>query len=373
MKLAYRRFCYYGLLLAGLSSFSTLSSVANAKTGGTLRGDSKTDLHSTQLLRINDQALSFDLGTHVVYVSPVAGSKYLTPGTSIIVRSDENISPDMVRGDLFYVVGSATGAHAGTVTLATDDRTLIFQPDAPFAPGDSVNVSFTHPLLSVMGDTVSLNPFSFTISDYNLNANQSEVSEIGYGIPKMLSPAIEEQHQQAGVSKLSTEFLPSDEPDTLPADLPIPTVTKTDSPSSGFIFLATNMNHATYKKYGDYLMILDNNGDVLFYRNTGIDPAWDFNIQPTGQLTYFTPYGKGWDYIMNTSLQVSDSMSAANGYYADGHEMRILPNGNIFILADDYEYIDMSKIVPGGRINAKLIDVVVQEFDKNGNLIFNWR
>ncbi len=323
--------------------------------------------------RINGMEEETNLGRHIIYVSPNPGSSYLTPQSKVIIRSDENLSPAVIGNNLLFVIGTSSGKHEGLVTLAKDNRTILFQPQIPFSPGETVDVSMANPILASNGDTVEMNPFSFSISATNLNDDRAAVSEIGYGNPSIPVATIQRHSPLAVLNTLPGEFRASAQTDTLPSDLPVPTVTKLDSPSSGYIFISTNMNHSFYKKYGNYLMIVNNQGQVLFYRNTGVDPAWDFNIQPTGQLTYFTPYGKGWFYIMNSSLQVVDSLTAANGYYGDGHEMRILPNGNIFILADDYEYVDMSKIVPGGNTDAKVVDVVIQEFDKNGNLIFNWR
>lgn len=367
----YRGLSIAVMLLAGLLSANPVLAGVRVQKMSTAQESSNLKSNPTGIFRINDQVLDKNLGSHVVYVSPIPGSRYLTPSAAIIIRSDEELTS--VPNDLLDVVGSSSGEHTGTAVLADDHRTIVFTPDFPFALGDSVTVSMTRPLISAAGDTIRINTFSFTVSATDLDADKAVVSQIGYGIPHIHYPAVPMESLGGAMGRLSKIESLGDEPDSLPSDLPIPTVTKSDSPSTGYIFLATNMNHAFYEKYGNYMMILNNSGQVMYYRNTGVDPAWNFTIQPGGQVTYFTPYGNGWFYIMNSSLQVVDSLTARDGYFGDGHEIRIFPDGNIFILADDYQFVDMSKIVPGGNPYAKLIDVVIQEFDKSGNLILNWR
>jgi hypothetical protein len=302
------------------------------------------------------------LGSHIVYVSPVPGSAYLTPATNIIVRSDEAINPSSVGDKLFSVTGSSSGAHDGRVVLVDDQRTVLFQPAAPFMLGEKVSVSMVHPLVAVSGDTIYLEPFSFTISKSNLNANKAFIQQI---TTEMLNQAVGDPGSglTVGSVELPSQRIRRDgissskiQSSTLPSDFPPLTVTVSDSPTHGYIFLATNIQQ---KFFGNYLIIADNNGNPVFYRNVGQYPALDFTIQPTGVLTYFIA-NKLIYYVMNTSLQVIDSITAGNGYVCDDHELQILPNGNIFLLADDYEQMDMSKIVPGGDTAATVLDVVVQ-------------
>jgi hypothetical protein len=45
----------------------------------------------------------------------------------------------------------------------------------------------------------------------------------------------------------------------------------------------------------------------------------------------------------------------------------------MFILGDNYETVDMSQIVPGGSKDATVEGSILQELDKNKNVIFQWR
>ena len=312
--------------------------------------------------------------SHIIYISPVPGSTYLTPGTNIIIRSDEDIdAASLGDEELFAVVGSISGNHTGNVVLADDRCTILFNPNTPFTSGEKVSVSMVHPLVSIKGDSISLSPFSFTISSTNLNADKALIARMASTHLESplthLSPRGRENGGMFGSAQLENELA------GLPPDFPPLMVTTSDSPTPGYIFLATNMNEGFYNSYGNYLIIVDNAGYPVFYRKVDDERNWDFKLQPTGVLTFYhtTIYPDGKHYIMNTSFQVIDSITARNGYLTNGHELRILPNGNIFLLASDYETIDMSKIVPGGNPNAIVSGIVIQELDKNKNLIFQWR
>ncbi len=313
--------------------------------------------------------------SNIVYISPMPGSKYLTPSTNIIVRADKNLNASTIQNSLFNVVGSLSGEHDGKVILSNDQQTVLFNPNAQFVLGETVSVSMRYPLLSINGDTALLDPFSFAIASTNLNADKALISRIGYGIQEIQVTPEQNKSPRNQTASISEKMQTKIRTDGFPADLPPLTVTASDSPTSGYIFLATNMNEPFYQRYGNYLMIVDNTGNPVFYRNIGDERGWDFKIQPTDVLTYFhtSVYPDGMHYVMNTSLQVIDSITCGNNYPNDGHELAILQNGNIFLLGDDYEQVDMSKIVPGGDPYAAVIGNVIQELDKNKNVIFQWR
>lgn len=323
------------------------------------------------LRRTEENQVVSRYGAHVIYVSPVPGSSYLTPSTAIIVRSDQTVNPASIRkAGLLEVDGSSSGSHAGSVTLADDQRTIIFQSKTPFALGERVSVFMTYPIMSASGDTIDLDPFSFTISRNDLDVGAPFNSRLSNLFPNAGSkyyPGPSPDISGNGQSQTMT----APPPNTPSPAFPPLTVTASDSPSPGYIFLATNVQP---NSYGNYLIIADNEGDPVFYRNLGRQVPFDFTLQPTGVLTYCAGTGNSnIFYVMNTSLNIIDSIQATNGYQTNNHELQILPNGNTLLLANDYEQIDMSKIVPGGDTSATVVEEVIQEFDKDGNLIFQWR
>ena len=100
--------------------------------------------------------------------------------------------------------------------------------------------------------------------------------------------------------------------------------------------------------------------------------AWDFKEQPNGLLSYYDQKNSTF-YLMNSHYQVVDTYQAGDGYFADLHDLQILPNGNALLMSYDAETIDMSKIVEGGKTNATVTGLIIQELDPSKNVIFEWR
>jgi len=134
---------------------------------------------------------------------------------------------------------------------------------------------------------------------------------------------------------------------------------------SNYIFLATTTSSAPY------IMIIDNNGTPVFAQKT-TGGVYDFKPQPNGMLSYYDIKMDGY-YIMDKDYNLIDSIRCLNGIETDIHELRILPNGNYLILGFDSHKVDMSQIVEGGNPSATIIGYVLQEIDKNKNVLFEWK
>ncbi len=339
--------------------------VCRASQGATLTVDGRS---------ISD-VYGSNIGSHIVYVSPLPGSKYVTPGSNIIIRSDDYLNANSIQSGMFDVVGTSSGRHDGRVILSDDRKTILFLPTTPYTLGETVSVSMAQQLSTMNGDTISLNPFSFAVSHTNLNADKALVSQLEARFMRGTRSTGQAQSRAnyargiAGKNQLKSEF------ESLPSNFPPLTVTASDSPSPGYIFLST-IGSTNDSSYGHYLIIADNTGKPVYYKHLGdmlADEAWDFTLQPTGVLTYANPWVDPTWYVMNTSFQIIDSVRCGNGYIDDGHSMTMLPGGNIILLANDYEQIDLSKIVAGGDTNAIVREIVIQELDRNRNVIFQWR
>jgi len=110
-----------------------------------------------------------------------------------------------------------------------------------------------------------------------------------------------------------------------------------------------------------------------------INPSWFINSGPLGldfkvnqnKLSYFNNYNKSW-IILNEYMNETDTLECVNGYLADFHDIQLLENGGYLLQTYDSIYVDMSQIDPGGNTNALIIILIIQEFDSNKNLIFQW-
>ena len=71
-------------------------------------------------------------------------------------------------------------------------------------------------------------------------------------------------------------------------------------------------------------------------------------------------------------MNETDTLECVNGYDADYHDIQLLTNGGYLLQAYDSISVNMSEIVSGGNTNAMIIILIIQEFDSNKNLIFEW-
>jgi len=110
-----------------------------------------------------------------------------------------------------------------------------------------------------------------------------------------------------------------------------------------------------------------------------INPSWFINSGPLGldfkvnqnKLSYFNNYNKSW-IILNEYMNETDTLECVNGYDADYHDIQLLENGGYLLQAYDSISVNMSEIISGGNTNAMVILLIIQEFDSNKNLIFEW-
>ena len=125
----------------------------------------------------------------------------------------------------------------------------------------------------------------------------------------------------------------------------------------------------TTRSYPRYMAMID----------TLIEPAWFINSAHLGldfkvnqnNLSYFDGINNSW-IILNEYMNEIDTLECANGYYADFHDIQLLDDGGYILQAYDSISVDMSELTPGGLTDAIVITLIIQEFDSNKNLIFEW-
>ena len=156
-------------------------------------------------------------------------------------------------------------------------------------------------------------------------------------------------------------------PKDLPEEFPEINVEVSEDPSQGYFFIAP------HKTNNHYLIILDNFGTPIFYK----DVPWsanDFKLQPNGLLTYFDVKNRCF-YALDSMYRVVDTFRCGNEYagVTDMHELRITNDGHAFLLAYDPQIVGMDTVVPGGHPQATVIGLIVQELDNNKDVIFEWK
>jgi hypothetical protein len=148
-------------------------------------------------------------------------------------------------------------------------------------------------------------------------------------------------------------------------------VTTLDNPSPGYIFIAPVAD--------DSIKILDNSGNQVFIRQFLMPPGGqsdikytNLNLWPNGWLSFYVNKSRMF-YLIDENLNLVDSIQSMNGAESDGHDLRLLPNGHYLIIGVRYTNYDLSKIFHSGQSEAKIMDNIIQELDKNKNVIFEWQ
>jgi hypothetical protein len=288
------------------------------------------------------------------YISPRPGARLVNPQTTIILRPETRPS-GAVDSPSITVRGSASGPHAGDWIAAEGGGTLIFRPRTFFAPGETVSVI----VRSEDGGDFS---FDFAVSP---KTSEPERSLVERRDAERTNPA----------ARVPTA-VPARPPATRgslvpPVDLPPFTVTVSNNPTPGYVFVGPRLPSASF---ANYAIMFDNSGSPAFFREvTGV--ADDFKKHPhAGLYSHLLGGASGEFHVFDDSFELLDSFHEENGYtILDGHDFQILPNGNFLIAVQDWQQIDMSKIVPGGNPNAWVVGFVMQEQDPSHNVVFEWR
>ncbi len=274
------------------------------------------------------------------YLNPAPGSKYVSVTSNILVRPGALISRQSVNNSIITVTGSKSGLHQGNIFLDADNRTVLFTPARVFEENEQVSVRVGSGLLSADGVPISGTDFSFTTCK---------------STPFLAAPPA----AKARTQQLSKNTKMNKVKSSLPWDYPYQEIDISNNPSSGYLFV----------EFYPYLVIEDNEGTPVFYRNVGGD-IYDFKLQPDGELTYFVyPVGC---YTLNNTFNPVRTLTTVNGYSVDVHDLRVTADGGYYILGKRVVTKDMSGVVSGGASDAQIIDCALQEFDASGNLVFEW-
>ena len=302
--------------------------------------------------------------TEFQYLSPKPSSTMVTPETNIILRNVLELNSATLSNDLIIVEGTKSGLHDGELILSDDDKTIVFNLYNAFANDETVNVRLRKGIKTISGVEVNELNFSFTTAPagivqyyYDIYTNEFISAE----------------------SHLSKTQINNNVISNLPA--PPITIDSVNNPSEGYIFMATWDRNTNPRLYGNFILILDNSGNIV--DSVRVEGApYDFQVQPNGLLSYALgdfasnvplPGEELRHIILDSSLTEVDSYKMKNGYITDFHEFLMLPNGNVMMMSYHTILYDMSQIVEGGKPDASLVINIIQEQDKDKNVVFEWR
>ena len=300
----------------------------------------------------------------VTDISPTPGSTLVSPLTNIIIRSSDIIDNKNINSEsLINVEGSKSGHHSGTLIVSDDSKTLVFTPIDPFVLGEVVTVFLQRGLQTARNMEVDPMSFSFTITPTSRNtvhgANPLDGSSAVFATPRANESDARNQTSKALF----------DNP-VLPADFPKIKITDLGTTAPGYVFISS-FGWTSDVVASPFLLILDNFGNPVFYREMPAS-CMDFKLQPNGHLTYFDR-SENIFYELDSSYTIVNTYACGNGYSTDLHELLILPNGHSMLMSYDPQVVDMSAIVSGGNGAATVSGLIIQELDRQKNVVFQWR
>ncbi len=153
----------------------------------------------------------------------------------------------------------------------------------------------------------------------------------------------------------------------LPKGYPELEITMNNQPEPGYYFVCPQPMEG---RSPGYLVITDHYGVPVFYRQTAVK-TYCFRPYPNGYLAYFE--GSIRKYVMmDSAYNHIDTMECEGCDRFDLHEIRITGDGHYFLAGKKFRNVDMSQIVDGGDPEATIEDYLIQEFDAEGNLVFEW-
>ena len=291
----------------------------------------------------------------VVYCDPLPSSRLVSNRTGLLIRFDRAVAPSAGLGTSLTVRGSFSGPVPGGIERLENGRLLRFTPQRPWAAGETVTVTLSGSLLSEPGGGTGRFSYRFEVASERPVLPAAARARL-QDLPNVEPPP---EHRPWPLTTPA---------DTLPLGFPAIVSSVTGATSPGRIFLASFPDD---RSRDSYLLILDDDGRPVFYRPMP-SPCFDFKAQPNGELTYFNS-GTGRFYFLDHRYEAVDSIQCADSYLTDPHELRVLPDGHVLLLGDDPEVVDMSGVVPGGRADAVVTGIIVQELDGTGAPVFQWR
>ncbi|MFC2170620.1 aryl-sulfate sulfotransferase [Calditrichota bacterium] len=157
---------------------------------------------------------------------------------------------------------------------------------------------------------------------------------------------------------------------TLPPDFYTYTVEVNNDPSVGYFYLDPNDYNQVTHQYGIWSIIMDNNGYVKYFYK-GMGKMLPF---PDSEVFALRFPNDQWRLFDLTYANI-DTLSPANGYLLDGHELLVRGTGeniSYWLLIRDLREIDMSLIVEGGDQDAIVWGSGIQKFNAEKELVWEW-
>lgn len=287
----------------------------------------------------------------IQYIFPLPGSALLPTKATIILRLHHEYLDSLKNINSLISVNGDT-PYPGQTFFSTDEHTIIFKPSRDFQNGEKITVTIQTSQFDSWDFT-----YEFTVASHSPNT-----------IPGLLKSE-SSRPEQAPNQKNSGEVRVINGV-AVPSDFPTIETIVTGETAPGLIFYASNFRT---EGFGNYLIMCKNDGTPYAYRRfDNVGNSANFVLHPTGVMSaYF--FGPAHHVVLDNNLNIIDEYNPGHGYLGDDHELVILENGHALMIVEQHVAIDMSQVVEGGQQNANVQGNMFQEFDKDKNVILEWR
>ncbi len=289
------------------------------------------------------------------YLSPRPGAEYVSTMNNIIIRYGAQLKEDQqIENELIEVTGSISGIHNGDIILYKDNKTLIFNHNSEFEPGEIVSVKLQGGLETASDEVLPELKYQFIIS-----SGIPSIPDIK--IPKQSKP---KKSEWKHIKVLSESGFPDD----------FPTITTEiyGKPAPGYYFFSNwNDDFPLDDSKSSYLTICDEFGTPVYYRKT-MRGARDFRIVQDNKVLFFelSDY-QYWFCDINFNLE--KKLYPGNGYTPDSHDLKLMSDSNYWSMMYDKQYIPIEEEPVNLGMHAVVEGFVIQELTYNGMVIFQWR
>ncbi|CEM29881.1 unnamed protein product [Vitrella brassicaformis CCMP3155] len=341
------------------------------------------------------------------YIHPRLDAQLVSPLTTIAVRQGSLIKAESIQGKI-KVHGSKSGNVQGEIVLAADGQTVIFRGNKPFKLGESVQVSVLGGLKTAAGFAGGLQ-WRFTVRESlpfstdplskreKLQEQRRKIRPVGKSY--VLDPPSVPDDAKSGM--MDDYFIPRgvregsnhtmmrgtfgfkngfELMNTFPVAKYLQRNYKTIPPyfprirmsvpakegvQEGYVFFTNRRgptNQREFEREHPWLMMLDNEGDIVFFTEVPgmYDSRGNLIVTDAKMLSFDAA-------LFDHRFKKVKTFTEPHGYKKDGHDFKIDKDGGAIMMHEDTQYMrHKGRTV---RINA----AVFTEQDKYGNPVFEWR
>ena len=303
--------------------------------------------------------VSADNQSDYQYVYPIPQSTRVARNATIIIRL-KNVAPsNLVNLQSFIqITGSKSNELSGNTKIASDEKTIIFDPQTDFEPGEVISVTITPELRDNQNRTIQPKSYTFTVTPNSAPARD------------FIMPDERDDKVQPALSKPDAVGRAMIMPNgvSVPSDFPHIDVFVDKNPGNGYIFINN------WRNEGPYNIIFDNDGSPVWYhRFKDGDRRRDFKVQDNGTITMLARRGGHRFVNYDINFNQIDEFRPADPYHTDEHGVQVLENGNFIIIGRNSDKVDMSQYVAGGQKNADVRETCIQEFTPDHEKILEFR